>query len=84
MSILKSGIEIDKECKVCQYYTSEIKKVNERANILAKFEKSSKSLKDLLNSQKELRDKMGLGFNSCESSTSKSKLIKFVKLLRQI
>ena len=58
---------------MCQDYKSEIKKVNERANILAKFEKSSKSLKDLLNSQKAFGDKTGLGFNSCEE-TSQDKL----------
>ena len=70
MAILESGIEIDLESKGCQDYKNEIK-INERDNILDKFKKSSKSLKDLLNSQKAFGDKMGLGFNSCESSTSK-------------
>ena len=45
ISRLESGIKIDLEYKVCQDYKSEIKEVNERANILAKFEKSSQSLK---------------------------------------
>lgn len=84
MSRLESGIKIDLECKVCQDYKNEIKTTNERTNILAKFEKSSKSLKDLLNSQRSFGDKAGLGYNSCESSTSKSKQNKFVKPLKQI
>ena len=54
------------------------------ANILSKFEKSSKSLKNLLNCQKEFGDRTGLGYDSDESSTSKSKQIKFVKPLKQI
>ena len=50
MSRLESGIQIDLECKMCQDYKSEIKKLKEKEKILAKFEKSSQFLKDLLNS----------------------------------
>ena len=57
----------------------EIEKLKEKANKFAKFKKSSLSLKNLLNSQKSFGDKMGLGFNSCEASTSETKQIKFVK-----
>ena len=79
MSRLESNIEINLECKTCQEYEYEIKRVNEKAKILAKFEESSKSLKYLLSIQKPFMDKTGLGFNSDNSSTSKSKQIEFVK-----
>ena len=84
MSRLESNIEIDLECKTCQDYKLEIKRLNERAKILAKFEESSKSLKYLLSCQKSFNDKTGLGFSSDNSSTSKSKQIKIEKLIREI
>ena len=54
------------------------------ANTLAKFKKSSKSLENLLSSQKTFGDRTGLGHDSYEGSTaSKSKQIKFVKPLKK-
>ena len=79
MSRLESNIEINLECKTCQEYKHEIKRLNERTKLLAKFEESSKSLDYLLSIQKSFEDKTGLGFNSNNSSTSKSKHIEFVK-----
>ena len=83
-SRLDSNIEIDLECKTCQEYKHEIKRQSERAKILAKFEESFKSLKYLLSCQNLFEDKTGLGFSSDNSSTSKSKQIKFVKPSREI
>lgn len=54
------------------------------ANILSKFKESSKSHEILLSSQKIFGDTPGLGYDSCECSTSKSKQVRFVKPLRQI
>lgn len=79
MSRLESNIEIDLECKLCQYYKHEIKTENEKAKILAKFENSSKSLEYLLNIQKSFYDKTGLGFNANDPLTNSSKQIRFVK-----
>ena len=79
MSRLESNIEINLECETCQEYKSEIKRLNKRTKVLAKFEESSKSLDYLLGIQKSFEDKTGLGFNSSNSSTTKSKHIKFVK-----
>jgi hypothetical protein len=79
MSRLESNVEIDLECKICQDYKHEIKRQNEKGKMLAKFEESSNSLERLLKSQKSLRDKTGLGFNSNAPSTSKTKQAKFVK-----
>ena len=53
------------------------------ANILSKFELSSKSLRKLLSTQKKFEDRTGLGYDSGESSTSKSKQIKFINLLNK-
>ena len=47
MSNLESGIEIELECKMCQDHTIEIQKLKEKTNKLAKFKKSSRSLKNL-------------------------------------
>ena len=79
MSRLESNIEIDLECKKSQDYKQEIRKENEKAKILAKFENSSKSLEYLLNIQKSFDDKTGLGFNANNPSTSKLRQIKICK-----
>ncbi|GKE97168.1 hypothetical protein Tco_1582023, partial [Tanacetum coccineum] len=57
----------------------ETEKLKEEAITLSKFEKSTHCLNEMLNNQKPSRDKLGLGFNSLESSTSETKEIKFVK-----
>ena len=84
MSRLKSDVEIDLECKLCLDHKHEIKKQNEKGKKLAKFDESAKSLERLLKSQKSFEDKTGLGFNSKESSTSKTKQVNFVKTKREI
>ena len=81
---LKSNVEIDLECKICQDYKHEIKRQNEKGKMLVKFEESSKYLERLLKSQKSFRDKTGLGFNLNAPSTSETKVVKFVKPRRKV
>lgn len=47
--------------------------------MLAKLEESSKSLESCLKNQRSFRDRTGLGFNSNEPSTNKTKQVMFVK-----
>ncbi|GJV32735.1 hypothetical protein Tco_1393135 [Tanacetum coccineum] len=75
-----SGEEDDEKvknetCLVAQA-SSELK---EEALKLTKFEKSIHCLNEMLSNQKPFGDKLGLGFNSFEASSSGTKEIKFVK-----
>ncbi|GKD26658.1 retrovirus-related pol polyprotein from transposon TNT 1-94 [Tanacetum coccineum] len=70
---------VDLECTNCESLKIENEKLKEEALKLTKFEKSTHCLNEMLSNQKPSGDKLGLGFNSCEASTSKSKEIKFVK-----
>ena len=65
-------------------YKHEILKQNEKGKMFPKFEESSKTLKSCLKNQRSLRDRTGLGFNSNESSTSKTKQVVFVKPRREL
>ncbi|GJZ66652.1 retrovirus-related pol polyprotein from transposon TNT 1-94 [Tanacetum coccineum] len=58
---------------------SENEKLKEEALKLTKFEKSTHCLNEMLNNQKPSSDKLGLGFNSFEASSSGNKEIKLVK-----
>ncbi|GJX14219.1 retrovirus-related pol polyprotein from transposon TNT 1-94 [Tanacetum coccineum] len=53
--------------------------LNEEALKLTKFEKSTHCLNEMLNNQIPFGEKLGLGFNSFEASSSGTKKIKFVK-----
>ncbi|GJR30515.1 retrovirus-related pol polyprotein from transposon TNT 1-94 [Tanacetum coccineum] len=64
-----------KTCLVAQV-SSELK---EEALKLTKFEKSTHYLNEMLCNQKPTGDKLGLGFNSFEASSSGTKEIKFEK-----
>ncbi|GKA42408.1 hypothetical protein Tco_0735068 [Tanacetum coccineum] len=57
----------------------ENEKLKEEASKLTQFEKSTHLLKEMLSFQKPSSDKSGLGFNSVEESSSRTKQIKFVK-----
>ncbi|GKC67724.1 zf-CCHC domain-containing protein [Tanacetum coccineum] len=75
-----SGEEDDEKvknetCLVAQA-SSELK---EEALKLTKFEKSTHCLNEMLSNQKPSGDKLGLGFNSFEASSSRTKKIKFMK-----
>ncbi|GJR81341.1 zf-CCHC domain-containing protein [Tanacetum coccineum] len=79
LSTLEKNKGVDLECTNCQSLKIENEKLKEEALKLTKFEKSTHCLNEMLSNQKPSGDKLGLGFNSCEASTSKSKEIKFVK-----
>ncbi|GJT16448.1 zf-CCHC domain-containing protein [Tanacetum coccineum] len=79
LSTLEKNKGVELECTNCQSFKTENEKLKEEALKLTKFEKSTHCLNEMLSNQKPSGDKLGLGFNSCESSTSKSKEIKFVK-----
>ncbi|GKC33923.1 zf-CCHC domain-containing protein [Tanacetum coccineum] len=80
---LEKNKEVDLECTNCQSLKIENKKLKEEALKLTKFERSTHYLNKMLSNQKSSRDKLGLGFNSFEASTSMSKEIKFVKFSKE-
>lgn len=84
MSRLESHVEIDLECKLCLDYKHEIQRQNEKGKMLAKYKESSKALESCLKIQKSFRDRNGLGFNSNEPSTSKTKQVVFVKPRKEL
>ncbi|GJX06333.1 zf-CCHC domain-containing protein [Tanacetum coccineum] len=79
LSTLERNKGVDLECTICQSLKIENEKLKGEALKLTEFEKSTYCLNEMLSNQKPSSDKSGLGFNSCEASTSKSKEIKFVK-----
>ncbi|GJV77778.1 zf-CCHC domain-containing protein [Tanacetum coccineum] len=68
----------DKTCLVA-HASSENEKLKDESTRLNKFEKSTHCLNEMLSNQKPSGDKLGLGFNSFEASSSGTKEIKFVK-----
>ncbi|GJV05779.1 retrovirus-related pol polyprotein from transposon TNT 1-94 [Tanacetum coccineum] len=70
----------NKTCLVAQA-SSELK---EEALKLTTFEKSTRCLNEMLNNQKPSGEKLGLGFNSFEASSSGTKEIKFVKAQKKM
>ncbi|GJZ41956.1 hypothetical protein Tco_0588842, partial [Tanacetum coccineum] len=79
LSTLEKNKGVNLECTNYQLLEIDNKKLKEEALKLTKFEKSKHCLNEMLSNQKPSGDKLGLGFNSCEASTSKSKEIKFMK-----
>ncbi|GJW44577.1 retrovirus-related pol polyprotein from transposon TNT 1-94 [Tanacetum coccineum] len=79
LSTLEKNKGVDLECTKCQTLKIDNKKLKEEAFKLTQFEKSTHSLNEMLSNQKPFGDKLGLGFNSFEASTSPTKEIKFVK-----
>ncbi|GJQ98149.1 zf-CCHC domain-containing protein [Tanacetum coccineum] len=86
LSILKEKVTtleknkgVDLECVKCHMLKIENEKLKEEALKLTKFEKSTHFLNEMLSNQKPSGDKLGLGFNSFEASSSGTKEIKFVK-----
>nr|GEX45223.1 hypothetical protein [Tanacetum cinerariifolium] len=90
ISILKKGVytrenkEDDLKCVKCHMLKIKNEKLKEEALKLAKFEKSTHCLNEMLNNQKPSGEKLGLGFNSLEASSSKTKEIKFVKAQKKV
>ncbi|GJX58890.1 zf-CCHC domain-containing protein, partial [Tanacetum coccineum] len=79
VSTLEKNKGVDLECVKCHMLKVENEKLKEEALKLTKFEKSTHCLNEMLNNQKPFGEKLGLGFNSFEASSSGTKEIKFVK-----
>nr|GEW55791.1 copia protein [Tanacetum cinerariifolium] len=75
---------VDLECTKCQLLKIENEKLKEEALKLTKFKNSTHYVNEMLSNQKPSDDKLGLGFNSCETSTGKTKEIKFVKSQKKV
>ncbi|GJS88789.1 zf-CCHC domain-containing protein [Tanacetum coccineum] len=76
---LEKNKEVDLECVECHMLKIENEKLKEEALKLTKFEKSTHCLNEMLNNQKPSGEKLSLGLNSFEASSSRTKEIKFVK-----
>ncbi|GJU46733.1 hypothetical protein Tco_1203999 [Tanacetum coccineum] len=81
---LEKNKGVNLECTNCQSLKIDNEKLKEEALKLTQFEKSTHCLNEMLSNQKPSGDKLGLGFNSFEASTSESKEIKFVKPKKEI
>ncbi|GJU64546.1 hypothetical protein Tco_1246381 [Tanacetum coccineum] len=79
LSTLEKNKGVDLECTICQSLKIENGKLKEETLKLTKFEKSTHCLNEMLSNQKPSGNKLGLGFNSFEASSSGTKEIKFVK-----
>ncbi|GJS06845.1 zf-CCHC domain-containing protein [Tanacetum coccineum] len=79
LSTLEKNKGVDLDCAMCHMLKIENEKLKEETTRLNKFEKSTHCLNEMLINQKPSGDKLGLGFNSFEASSSGSKEIKFVK-----
>ncbi|GKA16369.1 hypothetical protein Tco_0696116 [Tanacetum coccineum] len=79
LSILEKNKGVDLDCAKCHALKIENEKLKEESTRLNKFEKSTHCLNEMFSNQKPSSDKLGLGFNSFEASSSGTKEIKFVK-----
>ncbi|GKC13371.1 zf-CCHC domain-containing protein [Tanacetum coccineum] len=70
VSTLEKNKGVDLECVKCHMLKIENEKLKEEALKLTKFEKSTHCLNEMLSNQKPSGDKLGLGFNSFEASSS--------------
>ncbi|GJZ75086.1 hypothetical protein Tco_0639551, partial [Tanacetum coccineum] len=75
VSTLEKNKKVDFECLKCHMLKIENEKLKEEALKLTKFEKSTHCLNEMLNNQKPSYEKLGLGFNSFEASSSGTKEI---------
>ncbi|GJU60600.1 retrovirus-related pol polyprotein from transposon TNT 1-94 [Tanacetum coccineum] len=79
LSILEKNKGVDLDCAKCHALKIENEKLKEEYTRLNKFKKSTHCLNEMLSNQKPSGDKLGLGFNSFEASSSGTKEIKFMK-----
>ncbi|GJY69384.1 retrovirus-related pol polyprotein from transposon TNT 1-94 [Tanacetum coccineum] len=79
LSIFEKNKGVDLECEMCHVLKIENEKLKDESTRLNKFEKSTHCLNEMLSNQKPSGDKLGLGFNSFEASSSGTNEIKFVK-----
>ncbi|GJZ94771.1 hypothetical protein Tco_0666974, partial [Tanacetum coccineum] len=84
LSALEKNKGVDLDCAKCHALKIENEKLKEESTRLNKFEKSTHCLNEMLSSQKPSGDKLGLGFNSLEASSSGTKEIKFVKAQKKV
>ncbi|GJR59077.1 zf-CCHC domain-containing protein [Tanacetum coccineum] len=84
LSTLEKNKGVDLDCAKCHALKIENEKLKEESTRLNKFEKSTHCLNEILSSQKPSGDKLGLGFNSFEASSSGTKEIKFVKAQKKV
>ncbi|GJW48087.1 retrovirus-related pol polyprotein from transposon TNT 1-94 [Tanacetum coccineum] len=84
VSTLKKNKDVDLKCVKCHMLKIENEKLKEEAFKLTKFKKSTHCLNEMLNNQKPSGEKLGLGFNSFEASSSEIKKIKFVKAQKKV
>ncbi|GJW58310.1 zf-CCHC domain-containing protein [Tanacetum coccineum] len=79
LSSLEKNKGVDLDCAKCHVLKIENEKLKDESTRLNKFEKSTHCLNEMLSNQKPSSDKLGLGFNSFEASSSGTKEIKFMK-----
>nr|GEU96396.1 zf-CCHC domain-containing protein/UBN2 domain-containing protein [Tanacetum cinerariifolium] len=79
VSTLEKNKGDDLECVKCHMLKIKNEKLKEEVTRLNKFEKSTHCLNEILSNQKAFGEKLSLGFNSFEASSSGTKEIKFVK-----
>ncbi|GJW30527.1 retrovirus-related pol polyprotein from transposon TNT 1-94 [Tanacetum coccineum] len=79
LSTLEKNKGVDLDCAKCHTLKIKNEKLKEESTRLKKIEKSTHCLNEMLSNQKPSSDKLGVGFNSFEASSSGTKEIKFVK-----
>ncbi|GJX21891.1 zf-CCHC domain-containing protein, partial [Tanacetum coccineum] len=79
LSTLEKNKGVDLDCAKCHVLKIKNEKLKDETTRLNKFKKSTHCLNEMLSNQKPFDDKLGLGFNSFEASSSGTKEIKFVK-----
>nr|GEX86983.1 retrovirus-related Pol polyprotein from transposon TNT 1-94 [Tanacetum cinerariifolium] len=77
--VLEKNKRVDLDCAKCHAIKIANEKLKEESTRLNKFEKCTHCLNEMLSNQKHSGDKLGLGFNSFEASSSGTKEIKFLK-----
>ncbi|GJX16385.1 zf-CCHC domain-containing protein [Tanacetum coccineum] len=84
LSTLEKNKGVDIDCAKCHTLKIENEKLKEESTRLNKFKKSTHCLNEILNNQKPSNDKLDLGFNSFEASSSGTKEIKFIKAQKKV
>ncbi|GKE48618.1 hypothetical protein Tco_1479876 [Tanacetum coccineum] len=79
LATLEKNKGVDLECTKCQSYKIDNEKLKEEIVKINQFKKSTHCLNEMLSNQKPSGDKLDLGFNSFEASTSGTKEITFMK-----
>ncbi|GJU63776.1 zf-CCHC domain-containing protein [Tanacetum coccineum] len=83
-STLEKNKGVDLDCAKCHVLKIENEKLKDESTRLNKFEKNTHCLNEMLSNQKPSSDKLSLGFNSFEASSSGTKEIKFVKAKKKV